>query len=86
MVNRNFFLLLLITVCTGCSSVNSMLGGNTAKEAITDVKYSADPRGVIMDVHSTQNLNGYDGLAHALAVVIVQATNPKALFKLAQSE
>jgi hypothetical protein len=65
--------------------MNTMMGGNTAKEALADVKYTADPRGVIMDIHSTSSLNIYANSAHTVAIVVVQGNNPKALLKLSQS-
>lgn len=75
----------LLACCAGCSSMNTMMGGNTAKEALADVKYTADPRGVIMDIHSPQSLNIYANAAHTVAIVAIQGNNPKALLKLSQS-
>ena len=66
----------------GCSSVNSMLGGNSSKEALADVKYSEDPRGLRMDIHAGKNLNSVSGTPHALALAVIQGNNPKAILKL----
>ena len=67
---------------TGCSSVNSMLGGNSAKDAMADLKYTADPRGLRMDIHASKNLNSVSGTPHTVALAVIQGNNPKAMLKL----
>lgn len=67
---------------TGCSSVNSMLGGNSSKEALADLKYTADPRGLRLDIHAGKNLNSVSGTPHTVALAVIQGNNPKAILKL----
>ncbi len=74
--------LFLCWLLSGCSSVNSMLGGNSAKEAMADLKYTADPRGLRMDIHASKNLNSVGGTPHTVALAVIQGNNPKAILKL----
>lgn len=77
--------LVMLALLPACSSVNSMLGGNTSKQALADIKYSADPRGLRMDIHASKNLNVVSGTPYALTIAVIQSNNPKAALKLANS-
>lgn len=83
---RSGFLLinavLIAWALSGCSSVNSMLGGNSSKEALAEVKYTADPRGLRMDIQAGKNLNSVSGTPHTVALAVIQGNNPKAILKL----
>jgi hypothetical protein len=85
MITFRFFLLMMLSLCAGCSSVNSALGGNSEKDALAEAKYPADPRGVVMKVQSSRNLNLFSGLPHTVAIAVIQGNNPKAIRKLAQN-
>jgi predicted component of type VI protein secretion system len=74
--------LFVFVALTGCSSVNSMLGGNNAKDAMADIKYSSNPRGVVIDIHASKSLNSVSDAAHALTIAVIQGNNPKAVLKL----
>ncbi len=78
--------LLTMTTLTliSCSSVNSMMGGNTKKEAITSASYLPDPAGISIHVKSVANLNYVNDGPHTLAVAVIQVDSPKAAIKLAQ--
>jgi hypothetical protein len=75
----------MLALLPACSSVNSMLGGNTSKQALADIKYSADPRGLRMDIHASKSLNVVSGTPYALTIAVIQSNNPKAALKLANN-
>lgn len=88
-ISRGSLLMLTLAVLgillSGCSSLNSMMGGNTAKEAVADIKYTADPRGVVIDIHASPKLNIVNGVPHTAAFAVIQGNNPKAMLKLSGS-
>jgi hypothetical protein len=83
---RLFFLftsaVFLTGMLSGCSSVNSVLGGNSSKDAMADLKYTGDPRGFRMDIHAGKNLNFVSGTPHTVALAVIQGNNPGAILKL----
>lgn len=85
--SRLILLLAALSMCllSGCSSINSMMGGNTAKQALAEIKYTADPRGVVMDIHASAMLNYVNGVPHTVALAVIQSNNPKAMLKLSSS-
>ncbi|MEY3629818.1 MAG: hypothetical protein RLY91_1584 [Pseudomonadota bacterium] len=82
---RGMQCLAMLALLPACSSVNSMLGGNTSKQALADIKYSADPRGLRMDIHASKSLNVVSGTPYALTIAVIQSNNPKAALKLANN-
>lgn len=68
-----------------CSSVNTMIGGNTKKDAVTNAVYLPDPNGISIRLKAVKNLNFVNQEAHTLAVAVVQVDSVKAAMKLAQN-
>ncbi len=85
MITLRLLFLMSLLLCAGCSSVNSALGGNSEKDALAEAKYPSDPRGVVMKVQSSQNLNRYAGVPHTVAIAVIQGNNLKAIRKLTQN-
>jgi len=65
-----------------CTSVNSMFGGNTEKQALQEMKWSYAPDGLQIAVEADPLLNEVGGQPHMLAVVIVQLEAPNAFTAL----
>jgi len=85
LMNKFSFLIMIAFALSSCSSVNSMIGGNTKKEAITSAQYLPDPAGITIDVKSVSTLNYVNDEPHTLAVAVIQVDSPKAAIKLAQN-
>jgi hypothetical protein len=68
-----------------CSSMNTMIGGNTQKDAISNAVYLPDPNGISIRLKAVKNLNFVNQEAHTLAVAVVQVDSVKAAMKLAQN-
>lgn len=67
-----------VVALTACGSVNSMLGGNSEKEALQEMKWSYAPDGLQIKVKADPLLNEAGGQPHMLAVVVVQLEVPNA--------
>lgn len=65
-----------------CSTVNSMFGGNSEKQALQEMKWAYAPDGLQIQVEADPALNEVDGQPHMLAVVIVQLEAPNAFTAL----
>lgn len=79
------FLTMTAFTLISCSSVNSMIGGNTKKDAVTSASYLPDPAGISIQVKSVATLNYVNDSPHTLAVAVIQVDSPKAAIKLAQN-
>ncbi len=66
------------TVLAACSSVNSMMGGNSEKDALREMKWSYAPDGLQIQVEADPTLNDVNGQPHMLALVVVQLEAPNA--------
>lgn len=78
-------LLAYAAVCaslTACSSVNSMFGGNSEKQALQEMKWAYAPDGLQIVVEADPALNEVNGQPHMLAVVVVQLEAPNAFTAL----
>lgn len=80
---------LLVLACgmliAGCSSVNSMLGGNSEQDALKDMKWSYAEDGIQVDIQADPSLNESGGQPHMLALSLVQMADPSAFNKLVAS-
>lgn len=70
------------TALAGCSSMNSMLGGSSEKDALNDLKWSYSDDGVQIQVHADPALNQSSGQPHMLALSVVQMEDPNAFTAL----
>jgi len=75
-----FILLLLMLV--GCSSVNSMLGGNSQKEAKAEIDWAYAKEGIWLQLASDAQLNIYDNESHTLVLGIYQLSETQSFYKL----
>lgn len=89
MISRHFFnpfagmlRLLAVTACgvliAGCSSVNSMLGGNSEKDALKDMKWTYAEDGFQVEIQADPQLNEAGGQPHVLTLAVVQMDDPSA--------
>src|SRR5690606_25784787 len=67
-----------VVALTACGSVNSMLGGNSEKDALQEMKWSFAADGLQIKVEADPLLNEANGQPHMLAVVVVQLEAPNA--------
>lgn len=78
------FVTMTVLTLTSCSSVNTMIGGNTKKDALANASYLPDPAGISIQVKAVSTLNYVNDEPHTLAVAVVQLDSSKAAIKLAQ--
>lgn len=74
--------LLMITLLGGCSSVNSMMGGNTQKEAKAEVSWGYQKNGVMIELVSSNDLNFYANEPHTLVMGVYQLADSKSFVKM----
>ncbi len=67
---------------SGCSSVNSMLGGNTQKEAKAEIDWAYEKEGIWLQLASDAQLNIYDNDSHTLVLGIYQLSETQSFYKL----
>jgi type VI secretion system VasD/TssJ family lipoprotein len=63
-------------VLSSCSSLNSMLGGNSETDALKAMKWTYAADGVQIAVTADPKLNQSDGQPHTLAMTVVQMEDP----------
>ncbi|MDQ8021118.1 MAG: type VI secretion lipoprotein TssJ [Moraxellaceae bacterium] len=78
-------LLLASQLLAGCS-LNSMLGGNTEREALAALDWSFESRAIEARVDTAPALNRYDDQAHSLVLMVVQSADADAVRKLFADE
>lgn len=80
---------LLVLACVmpivGCGSVNSMLGGNSEKDALQEMTWSYAEDGIQLEVHADPDLNEAGGQPHMLVLSLVQMEDPSAFKALTAS-
>jgi type VI secretion system VasD/TssJ family lipoprotein len=69
-----------VVLLAGCGTVNSLMGGNSEKEAKATIEWSYGPGAISIDLRSDPGLNLYEGAPHTLVLGIVQTIDPN-LFK-----
>ncbi|NGR07761.1 type VI secretion system lipoprotein TssJ [bacterium SGD-2] len=72
----------LCIAVAACSTVNSMFGGNSEKDALREMKWAYAPDGLQIMVEADPMLNEANGQPHMLAVVVVQLEAPNAFTSL----
>lgn len=73
-----FTLACLITLVSGCSSVNSALGGNTTKEAKAEVSWDYARDAIQIELDSGTDLNDYFSQPHTVVLGVFQLADTKA--------
>lgn len=75
-------LLLAALTAAGCSTANSMLGGNSSKEAMAQVSWDYARDAVMVEVNAAPDLNAYGGESHTLLLGVYQMAEADAFHKL----
>lgn len=73
----------VILSVAGCAAANSLMGGNSRKEAVAEIAWDFAENGVLIEIEADPRLNQYDGEAHTLLLGIYQMEDPAAFYKLA---
>jgi type VI secretion system VasD/TssJ family lipoprotein len=68
---------------SGCSTANSLLGGNSRKEAVAEIAWEFAKNAVQMEIEADGRLNEYDGQAHTLLLGVYQMEDSALFYKLA---
>ena len=76
-------LLALLFLLAGCSAANSLLGGNSRKEAMGEIAWEFAENGVLIEIEADARLNEYSGEAHTLVLGIYQMEDSAGFYKLA---
>ena len=72
----------LVTVLAGCSTANSLMGGNTRKEAVAEIAWDFARNAILVEVEADARLNQYGGEAHTLVLGVYQMEDSAAFYKL----
>lgn len=72
----------LVTVLAGCSTANSLMGGNTRKEAVAEIAWDFARNAILVEVEADPRLNEYGGEAHTLLLGVYQMEDSAAFYKL----
>lgn len=73
----------LTAVLSGCVAANSLLGGNTRKEALAEITWDFADNAILIELQADVRLNDYAGEAHTLVLGIYQMEDSAAFYKLA---
>ncbi|MES2509500.1 MAG: type VI secretion system lipoprotein TssJ [Pseudomonadota bacterium] len=68
---------------SGCAAANSLMGGNSRKEAVAEISWDFAENGVLIEIEADPRLNQYDGEAHTLLLGVYQMEDSAAFYKLA---
>lgn len=74
---------LILAALPGCSTANSLLGGNSRKEALAEISWEFAKNAVQIEIESDGRLNEYDGQAHTLLLGVYQMEDSAPFYKLA---
>ena len=69
-------------VLGGCATANSMMGGNTRKEAVAEIAWNFARNAILLEVEADPRLNDYSGEAHTLVLGVYQMEDSAAFYKL----
>ncbi|WP_175541729.1 type VI secretion system lipoprotein TssJ [Polaromonas sp. YR568] len=69
-------------VLAGCSTANSLMGGNTRKEAVAEIAWDFARNAILVEVEADPKLNQYGGEAHTLVLGVYQMEDSAAFYKL----
>ena len=66
----------------GCAAANSMMGGNTRKDAVAEIAWEFSRNAVLIEIEADPRLNQYGGEAHTLLLGVYQMEDSAAFYKL----
>ena len=72
----------LASALGGCATANSMMGGNTRKEAVAEIAWEFGRNAILVEVEADNRLNEYSGEAHTLVLGVYQMEDAAAFYKL----
>jgi type VI secretion system VasD/TssJ family lipoprotein len=67
---------------SGCATANSLMGGNTRKEAVAEIAWEFGRNAILVEVEADNRLNEYGGEAHTLVLGVYQMEDSAAFYKL----
>ena len=73
---------MLLNIVAGCSAANSLLGGNTRKDAVAEIAWEYAQNAVMVELEADPKLNQYGGEAHTLVLGVYQMEDSAAFYKL----
>lgn len=75
-------LLAAVFLLGGCAAANSLLGGNTKKQAVAEIAWEFAPNAVLIEIEADSRLNEFAGEAHTLLMGVYQMEDSAAFYKL----
>jgi type VI secretion system VasD/TssJ family lipoprotein len=72
----------LVISLAGCAAANSLMGGNSRKEAVAEISWDYAENAVLIELEADPRLNQYDGEAHTLLLGVYQMEDSAAFYKL----
>lgn len=75
----------LCLVLAGCGTINEMMGGNSEKNALSEMAWSYADAGIILNIEADPMLNESEGQPHMLTLVVVQIQDPSAFVQQTDS-
>lgn len=66
----------------GCAAANSMMGGNTRKEAVAEIAWNFARGAILVEIEADPRLNEHSGEAHTLVLGVYQMEDAAAFYKL----
>lgn len=73
----------LVVLLAGCAAANSLMGGNSRKDAVAEIAWDFAENAVLIEIEADARLNEYGGEAHTLLLGIYQMEDAAAFYKLA---
>ncbi|MGB4117619.1 MAG: type VI secretion system lipoprotein TssJ [Polaromonas sp.] len=75
-------LLAVVFSLGGCAAANSLLGGNSKKQAVAEIAWEFAPNAVVIEIEADTRLNEFAGEAHTLLMGVYQMEDSAAFYKL----
>ena len=74
--------LVAVFLLGGCAAANSLLGGNSKKQAVAEIAWEFAPNAVLIEIEADNRLNEFAGEAHTLLLGVYQMEDSAAFYKL----
>jgi predicted component of type VI protein secretion system len=71
----------LVLFCAGCSSVDSMMGGNDRQQALAEADWNFAEDAVTIEIEADPRMNQYGGQSHTLLLGIYQMAEADPFYK-----
>ena len=73
----------VVTSLLGCAAANSLMGGNSRKDAVAEIAWDFAENAVLIELEADPRLNEYGGEAHTLVLGVYQMEDSAVFYKLA---